>query len=217
MLRTLEKEKYVMADPKQQMAVGVWVHLVIKREDPHIQVPFFYVYSQALMPQQVDLIRFYWNIKPEGAPDLIQEITEEFNKYRVPFMFKCLNEPSLYNRADSAVLYLEKKYAHTALYLVKEIADKLKTVLKDGVPMFSMPLAKGLSFAEDPGKGESFGMQRSRIIADAILTAHEKGIVDQKAREAYIFAFVEEQGLDLSAFFKNPFSGFHYDFSFTSN
>lgn len=216
-LRTLQTGQYVMADPKQKIAVNQWVHIIIKKEDPDIQPPFFYVYSQNIMPQQVELIRFYWNIKPEGAPELVREISSMFNKYRLPFMFKCLNDPSLYNRADCAVLYIEKKDAHLTFYLVGEIIRKLNAYMNEGIPMFSLPLGKGVSFAEDPGKGESFGMQRSRIIADAILSAHENGIVEKKAREDYIFAFVEEQGLDLEAFFKNPHSKFNYDFSFTSN
>lgn len=216
-LRTLQQAQYVMADPKKKIAVNEWVHIILKKEDPDIQAPFFYVYSQHMMSQQVELIRFYWNIKPHGAPELIRELTSLFNKYRLPFMFKCLNDPSLYNRSDCAVLYIEKKDAHLTFYLVGEIIRKLNSYFNEGIPMFSLPLGKGVSFAEDPGKGESFGMQRSRIIADAILSAHEQGIIDKKAREDYIFSFVEEQGLDLNAFFKNPYSKFSYDFSFTSN
>ena len=40
--------------------------------------------------------------------------------------------------------------------------------LRDGTPPWTRPLARGVSWADDPGGGESFGLHRCRLAAEGL-------------------------------------------------
>lgn len=200
-LRWLQPKGYQFQDPNQtQVAVNTRVNLVKTKESKTIQPVFYHVFGDELFPQETELARFYWNTTPEGAGVLVEKITSVLNDYRIQFQFKCLNHPDLYVRSDSAVLYCPKKYVPVVLQLLKHILPELKPYLKEETPMFTKRLYKGLSYAEDPGKGMSFGMSRSTIIANALVDAFVK---DEKDVYAFVEKALETQGMLLDALHLN--------------
>ncbi|MEM1318812.1 MAG: T3SS effector HopA1 family protein [Bacteroidota bacterium] len=196
-----------------KLNVGTMVHILIKKENKEVQPVFYHVYSQALMPQEAEFIRFYFNLKGEGAAPLIEAITTAFNKYKVPFLFKCLNHPDLYNRTDSAVLYLNKAQFKIGTRLLKPILDQIAPHLKTEVPLFSRKLRPGVSFAEDPGNGQSFGMSRCTALAQGIVNAYQKKLGDGKARRTEILRYLKNKGLEANRIFLKSNSQFPYDFT----
>lgn len=171
-LRWLQPDGYKFQDQNQkQVAVNTNVDMITTKESKTIQPVFYHVFGEELFPQEAELGRFYWNIKPEGADKLVKQITSVLNDYRIQFQFKCLNHPDLYVRTDSAVLYCPKNYVPVISQLLKSILPELEPHLNEDVPMFTKKLYKGLSYAEDPGKGMSFGMSRCSVIAKALVNA----------------------------------------------
>ena len=67
-----------------------------------------------------------------------------------------------------------------------------------------------IGLAEDPGTGESFGMHRSRLLADGLLRAHEHRLRTAAARLPVVVERFAEDGLDLQRPFLCPGSGDDY-------
>jgi hypothetical protein len=191
-LRWLQPNSFQYQNPRQQRhQVNTFVHIKKIRDSRTIQDVFYHVFSDEIFPQEVELSRIYWNIKPESASKLIRLLTTTLNSYRIPFQFKCLNHPDLYVRTDAAVLYLDKRNVHVVSILLKSILNELKDDLREGIPMFTQKLFKGVGFAEDPGKGMSFGMSRSTVIAQALVDAFFSEIENSLE---YVLETLEQKG-----------------------
>ena len=174
-LRWLQPNSYRFVNPQQkQAAVNTKVNLTRQKENKNIQPVFYHVFGNELFPQEVEIGRIYWNVSPEGASKLINLLTTILNDYKIPFQFKCLNHPELYVRSDSAVLYFNKKHVQLVSIILNTIIPNLEPYLVDEIPMFTKQLFKGVSYAEDPGKGQSFGMSRSSTIATALVDAFQQ-------------------------------------------
>ncbi len=186
-LRWLQPNSWKYSNPATTtLALNVAVDFAVKKEDRGLQTVFYYVHSQHYFSHSSEIVRIYWSLLPEGAAPLIEQITSLFNSYKIPFQFKCLNHPDLFDRTDSAVLYLDKRNLHTALFLVKEIAHQLKPKLRKELPLFTYPLHQGVGLAEDPGNQQSFGMSRSQIIAEALVKAYKSEKNGQKEKEEMV-------------------------------
>lgn len=172
-LRQAYSNSYIPAIPNVQLAVNQFIHFVRQKENRHIQQVFYYVHSNQYMENDAPQVRIYWHIKPEGAAPLIELLTHDLNEHMIAFNFKCLNHPSLYVRADSAVLYLEKRDFDYTLRVLKPNLNRLSDYLLDSHPLFTQTIAQGISFAEDPGHGQSFGMYRCQLVAKALLNAYQ--------------------------------------------
>lgn len=179
---------------------------------------FYFVFGNTLLEENnSSLVRFYFNIQPEGAAPLIGLVTSRLNDYCIPFQFKCLNRPDLYHRSDSAVLYVDKRYFSLVSNLLLEAFDHLKPWLNSEVPMFTKVLAQGIGFAENPFSiGESFGTSRCKIIAQAITNAWKTGIPKSEwsmfIQDAFARHFLQPDAL-----YRNPNSRYPYQFPETQN
>lgn len=172
---------------------------LLAREDTFSQ-PGFYCVQPQISPSQDDqysFIRFYWHLTPEVAPLLVTEVTERLNRYRVPFSFKCLRYSASYTRADAGVLYVGRRYLFLVLQLVEEVYGVVKEGLKSRVPLFAKTLAPGLGVAEDPANGESFGLARCRVMAEAVWAAYRGGRQSEKARFAEVAAAFTNNGWNI--------------------
>jgi len=136
-----------------------------------------------------------------------------FNHYSVPFMFKCLNHPLLYTRADSAVLYLEKNRFAIASRLLLQLIKKHSKAFAPTTPLFTKPLAKGVSFAEDPGNGKSFGMSWCELLAEGAVKFYETSASNATKKESLILELIKKNGLLLEAPHMKANSFYPYNFS----
>lgn len=200
-LRWLQPNSFQYQNPRQQHPqVNTFVRIKKDRDSRTIQDVFYHVFSDELFPQEVELARIYWNIKSESTAKLIRTLTGTLNDYRIPFQFKCLNHPNLYIRTDAAVLYLDKKHVHVVSILLKSILNELKDDLKEGIPMFTKKLHKGVGYAEDPGKGMSFGMSRSQVIAEALVESY---LTEKEDVLAYVLTILEQKGFVVNRIYLN--------------
>jgi len=174
-LRWLRPNTYQFANPQQkQAALNTFVNIHRQKESRNLQPVFYHVFGNEMFPQEIEMARMYWNIKPEGVSKLINLLTTTLNDYKIPFQFKCLNHPELYVRTDAAVLYLSKKHIQVTAIILHSVIPNLEPYLVDEIPMFTKQLYKGVGYAEDPGKGQSFGMSRSSTIATALVEAFQQ-------------------------------------------
>ncbi|WP_158228781.1 T3SS effector HopA1 family protein [Bradyrhizobium sp. Y36] len=143
------------------------------------------------------LTRFYFNAAADEASWLLTTVGTLFNRYLIPYRFKCSVDPAGYNRTDSVVVYLARRFLPIALRLLAPLRDEIAARLRPGTPLFSAPLLDGMGGADDPASGESFGQSRSRLIADGIVDAWEAGHADPAGRRAAVEARFSTRGISL--------------------
>lgn len=128
--------------------------------------PLYYcANSNAYLSPDHSLLRIYWNVKAEGVPLLVQEITRDLNFYKTPFLFKCFNHPTLYLRPDNAVLFIEKLDLVLIKKVIAPIINRLKDYLHDSEPLFTTKLYPGVGLASNPGIELSHGWYMMEKVA----------------------------------------------------
>jgi HopA1 effector protein family len=187
------------AAPGAQPALqnGAYVNVYLAKEMRTHQEGFYIVLGEQVQPwyEQVTLVRIYWHVDPTGAETLVREITRRFNRFQVPFRFKCLSYRELYDRYDSAVLFVGRRQWDITALLLRELYGKVKDRLQPDVPLFTKRIAPGLALAEDPGNGESFGTSRCRLVAEGIWNAYARGQQSEPARIEDITAAFARAGI----------------------
>jgi HopA1 effector protein family len=194
--------------PELPPRAGMHLRVFFPRESSTMQPGFYFAFGNS--PEEdfdpLCTVRFYWAVKSSGAVLLTGELTGALNRLRVPFRFKTGIETHSYGRLDAAVLYIHKRFYQIAARLMAPVYGRVRGALMSGVPIFTKPLAPGLGLAEDPGTGESFGMQRCRLLAEAILAAVELSL-------DAVIQQLELAGVRADCPYLSPGSADQYDFS----
>lgn len=206
------------AAPGGQAAVppGTVVSVYLAKEMRNFQDGFYIALGEQVQPyyEQTSLVRLYWNIRPDGAAPIVRELVGRFNRFQVPFRFKCLAYPQLYDRFDAGVLFVGRRRWDITALLVREIYPLLAQYVRPDVPSFTKRLAPGLALAEDPGSGDSFGTSRCRLVAEGVFHAYQQGLQTETARLDAIAAAFTRAGISLEQPWLNPGSVDVYDFRF---
>ncbi len=183
-------------------APGAGIQIYMPHESWTLQPGYYYVLGTETVDAQDDrdLIRVYWNVGTDEVASLVQLLTHTLNRFTVPFRFKCQVNPAAYARIDGTVLFVSRRYYHFVAELIETyVLPGIGARLDTETPLFTKRLAPGLSVAEDPGTGESFGMHRCRLLAEGALTAFEHG--DRTGDGELLLAAVVDRfkrdGLDL--------------------
>ena len=176
------------------------------KELPALSAGFFMVVGDAAFdpsPHRV-LVRVYWHVAPTGAPALVSALTSRLNAGNVPFRLKVANHPARFDRCDAAVLYLCGDTFQTLRRMLHEVAASLAAHLRPRIPALTLPLAPGVGLAESASMGESFGMSRCRLLAQAIVDADELGIDAPAARLTAVIDHLAENGVAIDAPYREP-------------
>ncbi len=155
--------------------------------------------DEAMQPADGELIRIYFAVRPDSAPDAMRRLTQRLNTIRVPFRLKMLRDASAYTRSDTAVLYLPVEATIRAAEALESLSSHLDGMLNLGVPAFTLPAAPGIGLAEEPDEQSSFGEHRSSLIAEGLVRAAEQGAprgVSQQRRDTIAQPW-EERGISL--------------------
>jgi hypothetical protein len=187
------------------------VRVFIAPGSPDLQTAFYFAFGEAIeeLGGSVPTLRVYWNIAPEGATVLMETLTREFNRFQVPFRFKCLRHVAHYSRRDPAILYVSRRSYPIVALLIEKIYPTVRAWLRAAVPLFTKPVANGLGFAEDPG--DSFGSHRSRILAEAVALSHGQPVEQRLDELRRQFA---QRGISLDTPWLGPASPETYEFPF---
>jgi hypothetical protein len=193
---------------------GTEISLFVPRESRTTQPVFYFAFGEALADQQDDfgIVRFYWNVTADGAAPLVGAITQALNRFAIPFRFKCLHLSNLFDRSDAAVLYIAKRHYRIVATMLPDVHRAVRALLKSATPLFTKPLAAGLGLAEDPRTGESFGMSRCRLLAEAVCRAHERGLDSVEARLGEVTGAFTAAGLSLEHPYLNAGAADRYEY-----
>jgi Lanthionine synthetase C-like protein/HopA1 effector protein family len=145
------------------------------------------------------IVRWYWNVRADDAPEFVATITDAFNDARLPFRLKVVDDPSRFDRCDSAVLYTAGRDGARVCTLLQALYPGLAPGLKPGTPAFTKPVAVGVGVAEDPGRGESFGGHRCGVLAEGMVRAFEAGRTSLPERLSVVRACFAAHGISLEA------------------
>jgi HopA1 effector protein family len=158
-------------------SVGDSVSIHVPRESKGVQPGFYFAFGETVASDYDDahLSRFYFNVGASEAAWLNTFVSTLLNRYRIPYRMKCLAQPGLYERRDSAVLYVAKRFVPVILKLLEDQRDVLTSHLREGVPLLTKQLARGIGAADEPGSSKSFGQSRSQLVSEGIVDAWVNG------------------------------------------
>jgi hypothetical protein len=214
--RALWPGEFLSTDaPGMALRPGMNLSVFFMRETKTMQPGFYFAFGEAQVGEldNFSLARFYWNLRAEGAVPLMRSVTRGLNRFQVPFRIKCLTNSAFYTRNDAAVLYVDKRFYRVTARVLAGVHREVARHLRPDAPLFAKPLADGLALAEEPYTGESFGMQRCRILAEGILSAHTRGLRDEASRLEEVERHFAAYGLKLEAPYLNPRSIDQYEFT----
>ena len=175
------------------------LRIYVPRESQTVQPGYYFAFGETVADSsdEYSTARFYWNISAEGAAELLEHLSKLLNRWQVPFRFKTGLHGSMHSRCDSAVLYVPRRTAAFTHELVSDIYGRVRSFLRADVPLFTLRLADGLAFADDPGTRESFGMSRSRVLAQGMWLAHREGAQQAEDRLAAVERQFRAEGISL--------------------
>tara|TARA_R110002072_G_scaffold271038_2_gene430944 strand:+ start:51225 stop:53660 length:2436 start_codon:yes stop_codon:yes gene_type:complete len=196
------------AGPGMRTQYGDTVSVRVVRESTIVQRGFYFCFSDEIPDQfeEFNSVRVYFNVRPEGAPALLRELTGRLNRFQIPFRFKCPVTPNLFNRRDSGVLYVPWKFWLAARQFVADSLPHFESYLEDDVPLFTKPVQPGVGLAEDPGNLRSFGQARCEFVAEGLADSWLEGNLDfsvQVAVDAIAGRF-QQDGISLERPWLNP-------------
>jgi hypothetical protein len=193
------------------IAPGLPVRLVPMREMVTAPAGHYLISGRPVYdPQTGRQVRFYWNVAADGAAPLLREIGARLDRRRIPFQAKVPVTPSLYARTDAGVIYLNDEDVEAARDAIAATYRALHGSLRPSVPLFTREIAPGLAFAESPPTRESFGMHRCGLVAEGLVLAQQRGVVEPEARLTILRERLTAYGLELDRLECNPTSRYPY-------
>ena len=175
--------------------------------------PGFYV-ANGDAPEATDdapTVRVYWNVRVDGAVELIAGLTRGLNGRGIPFQLKAPDDPRGFDRADAVVVYLPKEAYQAAAPLIDGLHRGIRPYLRPWVSAYAKHLAPGLGVAEDPPGDLSFGEQRSRLLATALAGPDVALAASVENRLQAVTSALRAAGYKPEAFHLNPGSPDTYE------
>lgn len=159
------------ARPGVRPQPGDEVSIRVTRESTILQHGFYHCFSEQIPDQyeEFNSVRVYFNVQANGVATLLRELSGRLNRFQVPFRFKCPSSHGLFNRRDSAVLYIPWRFFEPARRCVVDSLPQVEEFLNDDVPLFTKRVHRGVAMAEDPGELRSFGQYRCALMAEALV------------------------------------------------
>lgn len=201
----IERDLY-LSEVDKSAHVGNLV--AIKMPKNLVQNGFYMAVSNLGTQGNEDIVRIYFNLSPEGAISVMENVTREFNNMQVAFSFKALYNPDEYRRYDSAVLYFNKHEYKTIYPILQKVYLENQDAFSEQVPLFTKQLAPGLGCAEEPtnklAEKESFGTNRCQIIANGLIAAWQAGTNHPDSRMTAILEQFALHKINLQYPYLNP-------------
>lgn len=188
------------------LAPGTILRIYAPRESRTVQPGYYFAFGETIADSsdEYSMARFYWNIATDGATRLLGAVSGTLNRWQIPFRFKTGTHPSMHMRSDGAVLYVPRRTAGLTYELLLDVRTSVQTWLREDVPLFTLRLADGFAFADDPGTHESFGMSRCRMLAQAMWMAHRDGARASEDRLSFVEREFQAEGVSLERPWLNP-------------
>jgi hypothetical protein len=175
---------------------------------PHnrIEAGFYVAVGDAgSIEDNLSTIEIYFNVAPQGAIKLMENLTHHLNNSKIPFSFAVLMNPDEYNRYDAGNLRIEGDRYLIIQPLLQEVYRQTQEYFRPETPVFTKKIAKGLGLAETPtNPPHDFGLNRCQLIADALLIAWKTGDESPENRLNSIERAFYDSKVDLEHPYLNP-------------
>lgn len=181
------------------------VSIARRREDTTLQSDYYYAYGEALGDRYEELVdaRIYLNVGADAVVTWMRALTREFNAYRLPFTLKVVRHAAGYERIDTCIVYVPRRYAGFAASVAADVA-RIERGLRRATPLFTRRVGSGIALADNPPGGTSFGLFRMRLVAEAIVATWRSGSSSVEERLRAIATQFRAAGLDLRRPWLNP-------------
>ncbi len=206
----IHRDKHLQLD-KQSAAVGEIVAIRLPKNI--VQNGFYMAVGNAGIQShhhsegQQQITRIYFNFTPNGAVEVMRDLTEQLNAIALSFTFKVLYNPGDYKRYDAGVLYFDKKDYPAVKEVLEVVYQEKKSHFISDIPLFTKQLAPGLGLAEEPdqkfGSQESFGMNRCQIVANGLLESWYQGENSAVGKMKAILEEFSRLGIDVERAYLN--------------
>lgn len=161
------------------------------------------------MTEEQTLVRIYFNLPVQIAPQIMRFLTSCLNEANVCFSYKSPCHSDNYCRSDAGVLYFLKRDYNRVYPILEQIHTTFGDQLGTEVPLFSKYMASGIGLAEDPWRKfdppyESFGLNRCAIIAITLLKLPNPDSMTPALKKEAILSAIREFSIDPSSPYLNP-------------
>ena len=159
-------------------------------------------------PEEFTIVQLYFNVNPDGAALLLDNLTRKLNAIKIPFDFKLAYDESDFDDLDAVVLDIKSNDFELVYAIVKNIYQDNKSYFQPKVPFFCKFLAPGLGLAEKPQSPsfakENIGQHYCGIIAQALVKLWRKNSLVDTNKLDYILTYLSKVGVDLENLHLNP-------------
>ena len=100
-----------------------------------------------------------------------------------------------------------------SLVILSSLIEHISPLLRESTPLFTKHLRSGISMAEDPGNGQSFGINRCKLIINSFIESFGKNIIKHPEKMSYLEQYIMNHGYDIQDLHLRPNSFYPYDFS----
>jgi hypothetical protein len=153
-------------------------------------------------PSSATATSCFLHLQPGTAPEVFARVVTALDGYGVGFRAELAGDPAACDRADTAVVTVDRSDASTLARVALRVHQRAPFAFAPSVPAFTRQLAPGIALADEPGLGGPFGRHRCRLVASGLVAAgHGAGL---SARRAAVLKTLEQAGLDPAALHLNP-------------
>lgn len=157
-------------EPGHEPTVGTTVR-TIARGGAHVADGWWRTWGGGWRPSSTTtptgISRIYLAPRTDRLTTLVRRLTAALVDQPAPWQVKAGADPMTLSRADGVVVYLPDAARATTGDVLISLAGGL---VADRHPPLTCALAPGISWAHDPGNGDSFGQTRCTVVAEALLT-----------------------------------------------
>jgi HopA1 effector protein family len=170
----------------------------------------YYIAVSDIGPSRHEIVEICFNISPEGAVHLMQELTQRLNRGIIPFTLKALHNPAEYKCHDPIILRFSRDRYEAIWKILQPIYRRYAAYFQPETPLFTKVLAPGLALAEEPEQKffdqENFGQNRCQVIANALMDARQEGDETAEKRMNAILNHLSLHEISLDHPYLNPSS-----------
>lgn len=149
-------------------------------------------------------VHAYLNFQSPVAINALGFFSRNLNKDNVLHSFQVLHNPANYNRHYVAILRFDRSaYDITGFYL-HDFYLRYSRFFENTVPIFTKNIMPGVAVSERPKDENSFGLNRCRVLANAIADEfkHGNGTIESKMK--FMIKNLEESKIDINKPYLNP-------------
>lgn len=161
--------------PGQPARPGDLVDLVAGSSMVDPEGVWWWAHSTEAVATQELMSRFYVNVAAESAPAAVGATMRLAGDSGVPLSLKCPVDPAGYARSDAMVVYWPRAAAGALAPHLPSWLAELEPWVGVQTPPLTRQLAHGVSTAEDPGGGISYGQLRCAQVAAALARLADRG------------------------------------------